>query len=314
LAAYVTPAGGAADALRTQVAEMDARIAAAAQSGEQAMSAAQRSASQLDELAAQVSQLSASVSDVDLADIQAQVASLGEKVAEGGGAGDVSEDVSAQLADLSTRLDEAVRTAETARAEAAELSERLASMNDNAADRDAARREVESARRGASMAAALSQIDRAMTLGQPFSEPLEALTEAAGQSAPAPLAQAAAIGAPTRESLKASYPDAAYRAISAMLEKEAEEDGGLLAGLTAKLTARVTGLPDEAIEGDSVTAVLSRARVSLLNGDIDATLAAIAALPQPAQDAMADWVNAATLRSAADAALSTWRNDLKTTL
>jgi hypothetical protein len=133
---------------------------------------------------------------------------------------------------------------------------------------------------------------------------------AAGAPAPEVLVAAAARGAPTREALKATFPTYAHEAIEAALVGEASEDDGALAGILARVQARVTGLPTEAVQGDSAPAVLSRARVALFNGDIDAALAAIAALPAPSQAAMAEWVAGATLRAEADAALAAWRADL----
>jgi hypothetical protein len=168
------------------------------------------------------------------------------------------------------------------------------------------------ARRAATVSAALAEIDRAMTFGAPFAGAMETAMGATEVEPAEALLKAAQNGAPTRESLKARFPDAAYQAIQASLEQEAEEgDGGLFASVAARLEARVTGLPDEAVAGDSVPAKLSRARAELLNGDIDAAVATIQALPEAAQDAMAEWTEGARLRSDADVALREWRAAIK---
>jgi hypothetical protein len=152
-----------------------------------------------------------------------------------------------------------------------------------------------------------------MTLGLPFADTLDELAEAAAAPAPEALARVAVDGASTREALKAAFPAAAHEAIEADLAAGAA-NGGAVSAVLARFRARVTGLPSDAIPGDSAPAVLSRARLSLLQGDLDAAVAAIRALPAPAQAAMAAWTEAAEKRSAADAALAAWRADLKLTL
>jgi hypothetical protein len=152
-----------------------------------------------------------------------------------------------------------------------------------------------------------------MTLGLPFADTLDEMAAATGATAPAALSAVAPEGAWTREALKATFPAAAHDAIEAELAAGAA-GAGAVSGVLARFRARVTGLPSDAIPGDSTPAVLSRARLSLLQGDLDAAIAAIGALPAPAQAAMAAWTEAAGKRSAADAALASWRAELKLTL
>jgi len=49
-------------------------------------------------------------------------------------------------------------------------------------------------------------------------------------------------------------------------------------------------------EGDDADAVLSRAEAALREGDLEATLAELDGLPDPAKAEMAAWVEAATAR------------------
>ena len=174
---------------------------------------------------------------------------------------------------------------------------------------------AEDARRAATLSESFAVIDRAMTFGEPFAGALETAREATDIPPPEALEKAAQDGAPTREALKAGFPDAAYAAITASLEEEAtEQDPGLLSSVLARFEARVTGLPDEPIAGDSVPAKLSRARAALLAGDIDTAVATVQALPEAAQAAMADWTEGAILRSDADVALRRWRAEVKRAL
>ncbi len=334
LAAYLAPAAEQADdalgalrsAVEARVAQVESTADAAAILASDVASALESAAAERaalrEELAVLASQpqpqISGAASEEAVATLRERLDALAAQVdalegAQGPDSGALAE-IETTLGALRGRLEAVETEALAAREAATAATASLADLGDLEAQRERVEREADNARRAAAMATALAQIDRAMTLGQPFVEPLTALTAAAEQPAPAALTKAAATGAPTRESLKASYPGAAYDAISATLENEAEARGGFLSGVAAKLQARVTGLPSEAIPGDSITAVLSRARITLLNGDVDATIAAIESLPAPAQQAMADWVEGARLRSDADAALSSWRNELKLTL
>jgi hypothetical protein len=262
-----------------------------------------------------------------IAEIDAALAALRDQVASGGGAGGAPDPA------LSGRLDavEATLTtlADTVNALSARgvgrpggdltaLEKKIAALEaaqkDEIAWRATAEARADDARRYAAVTAALGQIDRAMTLGAAFPEALQEAVAAAGEPAPPALTAAAEKGAPTREALKATFPAAAFKAIEAALVGEAEAEQQAFAGVIGRLQAKVTGLPTEVVQGDSAPAVLSRARFALFNGDIDGALAAVAALPPPAQAAMADWTAGAKLRSEADAALDAWRGAIAANL
>jgi hypothetical protein len=301
---FAVPSAGADPALQARLSALGADLASTRQAADTALAAVSGATSRLADMDAALAALDSRIgaasgggdpavaqrlaeAEQALAALRGEFAALAATVIDGGGAGGAaSVDYEARLAALE------------------------AGQKDELEWRAKAVEQADAARRYASVTAALGQIDRAMTLGAPFPDALDALIAAAGEQAPEALVKAAADGAPTREALKATFPTYAHEAIEAALVGEASEDDGALAGILARVQARVTGLPTEAVQGDSAPAVLSRARVALFNGDIDAALAAIAALPAPSQAAMTDWVAGATLRAEADAALAAWRADL----
>ncbi len=321
-ALFGLPAAGGDPALSGRVEALAGGLAAAQADAGAARTAAEAAGAEAAGAAARIGDL-----DSGLADLAARLAA----VEAGGGAsgsgdpalaGRVAEAESAlkalraEIGALAARLEDGLANAGAAAPE--EYEARIAALEEGQREelawRELAEEQAEAARRYAAVSAALGQIDRAMTLGTPFPEALEDLAAAAEAAPPEALAAAAARGAPTREALKATFPQAAYAAIEAALVGDAEKSDQALAGVIARIQAKVTGLPTEAVAGDSAPAVLSRARMALFNGDLDAALAGIAALPAEAQAAMADWVEGATLRSAADAALANWRAELAGTL
>ena len=170
--------------------------------------------------------------------------------------------------------------------------------------------ETADAEKAATLALALTAVERAMMTGAPFAAALEQAAGAVDAPPPAALSAAAASGAPTTEALTAGFDDAAYAALNAAVAAQADADGGMLSGVLARVEARITGLPVTAIAGDDPQAVLSRARAAVEDGDFAAALDEIAALPAPAQAAMADWTAGARLRGEADAALAAWRAEV----
>ena len=62
--------------------------------------------------------------------------------------------------------------------------------------------------------------------------------------------------------------------------------------------------------GDDPDAVLSRAEAALREDDLHGAVEELRALPEPARDMFEDWMQAATARAEADAALQTIRAGL----
>jgi hypothetical protein len=326
VAAWIVPQGGGG----ADPAAIDARLAPLADRLAALEDAAERARETADAALGATTGLSDRLSDLDAEVDAAEPADLSGLESRLAGLRSGLDALSAEVASIPRaptvppELDQRVTTIESAveeirdEADVGDLRSRVAALEaaqeDYAALFEDAEREAADSRRTVIVATALSAIDRAMTLGAPFPEELAELEEAVGEAAPEPLSRAAEEGAPTREALKAAFPDAAHRAIKAALVEESGADQDAMAGIIARMQARVTGLPTAPTEGDSAPAVLSRARFALLNGDLDAALAAIDALPDSAESAMADWIEGARLRSAADHALADWRADIKTTL
>jgi len=152
--------------------------------------------------------------------------------------------------------------------------------------------------------AALTRILSALDSGTPYASALADL-QAAGQEVPEALASSAESGVPSLGDLRASFPDAARRALSAA---RANDSGGRSLGdfLRDNLGARSL----EPREGDDADAVLSRAEDALRNARLGDALAELETLPDPARAEMAGWIEAAETRRAAVAAAETLNAEL----
>lgn len=300
-------------ALMAEIAAVREQAEAARSEAGQARAAAERAIAEAGLSAAAGSPQPDAAMVERLAALEATVAQIGTAVMDetrpDTAASDAAiSDLRRDLAALDQRLAEA--PAFTAPADLADLRARLAAIEEalaqDVAIRERALAEAVDARRAAAVTAILADIDRAMALGLPFPEAIEALRETAGIEAPAVLMEAANRGAPTREALQDSFSGAAHRAVAEALASGTESDSGV-AEVLARVQARFTGIPADPIEGDTAPAVLSRARHALLHGRIEEALAEIATLPTPAQAAMGDWTDGARLRDGADAALTSLR-------
>ena len=145
--------------------------------------------------------------------------------------------------------------------------------------------------------AALHQLQAALDSGDSYGSAMADLTDA---TLPAVLADHAASGLPTLQSLRQSFPDAARAALDAALRANTG------ASWTDRVSAFLRGQTGARSliprEGSDPDAVLSRAEAALAAGDLTAALAEIGALPSAGQSAMADWLGLAKLRQ--DAALA----------
>ncbi len=181
-------------------------------------------------------------------------------------------------------------------AAAAAAEVRLAAAEEQA---NALRAEAEGIAAAAKATAAISRIQAALESGAPFASALADLPQA---DIPAVLAEGAATGLPTLQSLQDGFPDAARLALEAALranmgESWAERVGSFLRSQTGarSLTPR---------EGTDPDAVLSRAEAALTAGDVAAAVAEIAGLPGEGKAAMAEWVDLAQRRIAASDAVA----------
>jgi len=136
----------------------------------------------------------------------------------------------------------------------------------------------------AQVSAALAQIRAALDNGQPFEVALQGLSV----EVPDTLSQAATQGVPTLVALQSAFPNAARNALDASLKAQIEDGSvGRIAGfLRRQLGTRSL----EPREGDDPDAILSRAEGALEQGQLNAALAELSALPSVGQAQMSTWV------------------------
>lgn len=157
--------------------------------------------------------------------------------------------------------------------------------------------EALNAARAAQTAAALQVVRTALETGEPFETALATL-----ENVPDALTAVAADGVATAENLQDAFPDLSRAALAAARAAAAQGDtaGSILAFVQKQVGAR--SVTPRA--GDDPDAVLSRAEAAVRAADWETALAEIAALPDAAQSPLVDWSTAAQTRAAATAALS----------
>jgi hypothetical protein len=161
--------------------------------------------------------------------------------------------------------------------------------------------EAEMAGQEALARAAVTRILAAIDAGGPFSSAVTELTET-GHEVPAVLADAAATGVPTLPDLQRDFPEAARLALDAALKADM---GQSWTDRVATYLRTQTGARSlKPLEGDDPDAVLSRAEAALDAGQVSTALTELAALPEAAQPALAEWTAAAAQREAASAAVA----------
>lgn len=192
---------------------------------------------------------------------------------------------------------EVTAAAEAARTALADAQAEAAKLKD----------ESSAAAQGAAATAALGRLTAALETGAPYETAVADLT-AAGHVVPPALADHAATGLPTLDSLQDSFPDAARAALEEALKADMGDTTTERIATFLRTQVGVRSL--EPREGDDPDAVLSRAEAAVEAGDLNAALTEITALPEAGQAAMAGWVAQATLRRDASAAL----NDLSATV
>jgi len=193
-----------------------------------------------------------------------------------------------QVSALTDRIDEVAATAdrsiETAQARVAAVEAQTSTALD-----------------AAHAASDVALMRAALVAGQPFPEVADRLAANPDVTLPAGLL-AAAGGAPTLATLRASFPEAAHDAIRASILAGAGE--GILARGRAFLGAQVASRSLTPQPGMTPDAVLSRMEDRLRQGDLAGVLAESASLPSEASGAMASWLAGARLRLDAEAGLA----------
>jgi hypothetical protein len=226
-----------------------------------------------------------------LADLESRLAALADAPASG-----VDGAALAQLREQVAALQAGGPASAQATALATEAEARLAEVR---AAADALRAETEAAAAATRRAAALTRLSAALESGAPFAAALADL----GGDVPPVLSGAAEAGLPALSALQDSFPQAARAALDAAIHADMGASWTERVGNFLKVQSGARSL--EPREGDDPDAILSRAEAALAAGDVQGALDQIAALPAPAQEAMAGWTAAATLRIEAAKAIAT---------
>lgn len=203
----------------------------------------------------------------------------------------------AQLAKLQSELDalKSQPAAGNAPALAAEAEARLKEAEAQAAQMKA---EAEALARAATARAALGRLQTALDTGAPFAAILPDL----GVEAPEALTAHAETGLPSLTKLQETFPEAARIALESALRADMGESWTERAASFLRSQTGARSLTPR--EGSDPDAILSRAEAALATGDLTTALTELAALPEVAQTAMADWRTMAEQRQAGEAALN----------
>lgn len=154
------------------------------------------------------------------------------------------------------------------------------------------------AEQAAAALAAAALMDAAQS-SRPFAEELAALTAVSPPSTDLrALRRLAEVGAPSRATLAADYPD--YAARAAVASRSLGEQNSLWAQIKAALSRIVMLRRVGDVPGKGVDAILARAEILVGEGEIDRALRELDALPQAGRDAMAPWRARAERRAEID--------------
>lgn len=157
---------------------------------------------------------------------------------------------------------------------------------------------TQEANRRAQAATAVAALQAAIENAAPRDQALAELS-AAGVQVPAVLTG----DIPRLDQLRSSFPAAARAGLRDSLDAVASQQGAM-DKIGNFLRVQTGARSVEPREGDDPDAILSRANAAVESGNIQGALAEIAALPQPGQQAMADWAAQAKLWVDANAALA----------
>jgi hypothetical protein len=143
------------------------------------------------------------------------------------------------------------------------------------------------------------QLAAALDSGAPFAA---ALGDLSGQTLPAVLTDNAQTGLPTMQSLRDSFPEAARAALEAA--RRADMGASWTDRIATFLQTQTGARSLTPRDGSDPDAVLSRAEAAVAKADLATALTEIAALPDAAKAALADWQAQATRRLQAGQAIA----------
>ncbi|WP_176806693.1 COG4223 family protein [Alloyangia pacifica] len=263
---------------------------------------------QIDTLNGTVAETAAQVGGIDLSGLESSAADLGARMqAAEGSAATLTE----QVAQLQTRIEDMqnqwlsesvspeamaayekaladVRTAiETQRAEVEQMTQEAMQAREAASDQAMV----------AESRSALADVETALRDGAPYAAAIQTMQEN-GVDVPGGLSDPAGDGVPTLSALEAEFPPAARDALSAARRAESTNED-TASRVTTFFANQLGARSVEPRAGDDPDAVLSRAEAALRSGDLGTVLSELAALPEPAQAELADWIARAETRKAA---------------
>ncbi|CTQ49679.1 COG4223 family protein [Jannaschia donghaensis] len=260
----------------------------------------------LESLAAEVDALKAAdAPNVDLSGVEAAQAALSERLdALAARVDAIGTDANGQqagadgpaVADLQSRIAALGDELATLRDD---LTARVTTVEDGLAEANSLAVSVESEAEALAREAARNQVRLALQSGAPYAEPLSVL----GGDAPEALAASAETGVPSQADLMSNFPDLSRDALRAARASEPA------AGVGSLFQNAFNPRSLQPREGDDPDAVLSRAEAAVRNGDLDAALTEIEALPDDARAVLDDWIQRANARATALAAADDYLQD-----
>jgi hypothetical protein len=162
----------------------------------------------------------------------------------------------------------------------------------------------------AALGVAFASLAQAVAGASPYETEIATLEKIAGISADDALKSPADKGLTSKVALAAQFDRASRDALAAAARAQAEAADGFWDGLTGRLSQIVVVRQTAETEGDTPSAILSRAEARVDEGAIAAALSEIDALPPIAFDAMGAWIDNARERAQAEAALASLRAQL----
>ena len=230
-------------------------------------------------------------------DLQARLDELAAAPAEEAPEG---PDAAALVAEATEGLETRLGTLETDLATLRDdLSPRISALEESVAESNSLAQSIEDEAEAMARDAARNQVRQALESGAPYAEQLEIL----GGDAPEGLAASAGSGVAPQAALVSAFPELSREALRAA--READPSTGVGSLFQNALNPRSLAPRD----GDDPDAVLSRAEAAVREGNLDAAIAELDALPEAARDVLASWTERANARAAALSAADDYLQD-----
>ncbi|MBL26472.1 MAG: hypothetical protein CMM50_02830 [Rhodospirillaceae bacterium] len=296
-------------AVESRLLTLESRLSAA--EGDNGTEAA---TARLDDLAARVDQLAGRVDEAasqpgtDSSAVESRLSAIEDRLANAGPSdvGDLADRVGrlenslGGTADVSNRLDSLSQRLDGLSSTVTRLAERVSSFE---AQNSAAR---EAAVTAPALLLAVGDLRSAVDAGEPYADPLAAVTALAsgnaGKGHVDALSAHAGSGVPTLASLKADFDERAGAIVRAAAAPEgAAWYDRALAEVMNAVTVRRTG---ENVSGDTAPARVARAEARLAANDLEGAVEELSGLEGAAAEVAAPWIADARARLAVDRALA----------